>query len=307
MFFSVEDINDLTSISGGAQKVASIEEAFMFCERIAKKHYENFPVGSFVVPKYLRRHFYSVYTYSRLADDIADEYVKTEGKALSLDKIDKLENFLNSNFSQTSGNPVFIALATTIKELSIPIKPFLDLLVAFRMDIDFEQANTFDDLMEYCKYSANPIGEIVLRMFGEYDNRKALKSDAICTALQLTNFWQDFSRDLPDGRLFIPKSFMKMYDLSINDLLNTEKKRNLQTCLNDLFKLTYELFEKGRSLPTVVKSARLGTELKMIILGGEKMLAKIVRLNSDLMVQRPKLNKADLVKILFKSLIIRNI
>lgn len=301
MFFKTDEILDLLKPDGGKLKVASSDEAFDYCRRIAKRHYENFPVGSLVVPRKLRKHFYSVYAYSRLADDIADEFAEiNDQKQLAIEMLEKLAENASNRFDNHDGNPIFFALSETMKELGLPPKPFINLTVAFVRDINFRRAESIDDLFNYCYYSANPVGEIVLRLFGEYNAENAKLSDKICTALQFANFWQDISVDMQKNRIYLPvKNFP---NIELNDLLQNKKNIILHDDLNVLYNLTYQLFNEGKQLIKKVKSNRLKFELKMIVGGGLKILSKVNRLEVDIVSTRPTLNKNDIVGIFLKSL-----
>lgn len=303
MFFTNEEIIELCSADGGSKKVSSAESAYQFCESIAKRHYENFPVGSVVVPKRLRKHFYAVYAYSRLADDIADEFAKDDqNKEQAVAFLESLAKNAESSFENHSGNPIFMALSLTMKQLNIPAQPFQYLTIAFIRDINFTQPDTIEDLFDYCKYSANPVGEIVLRLYNQYNEKNSVLSDKICTALQLANFWQDLSCDISANRFYIPKNVLNNHNIELNDLIERKKSVKLQHALTDLYNLTYDLFKQGQKLIGSVDGFRLKLELNLIQNGGLKILSKVVRLGNDILTERPRLGKSDIFSVLIKSL-----
>ncbi|MFH1052571.1 MAG: squalene synthase HpnC [bacterium] len=305
-----DELADLTTLSGGRFSVDSIESAFSFCKSLTTSHYENFPVGSILIPKKFRKHFYSVYSFARIADDIADESDENSEKRIQyLDNLQKLilnidlnknNNPMNSK-NEVPSNPVILALAQTMKERNIPSEPFLKLLIAFKRDIYFKQPENFDELEDYCHYSANPIGELVLRIFGLYNDTTKPYSDAVCTGLQLVNFWQDLSIDLAKGRCYIPHSLLQKYGLTNENLHLSENKLILTQCLNEIYEYTNSFFIKGRKLFKYLKFYRLKIEIIVTVKGGEKLLGRIRKMNAQIFVKRPELTKFDFFKILISS------
>ena len=263
--------------------VVSLDAAYSFVKKIAKKHYENFPVGSILVPKRLRKYIYSIYSFARVADDIADEISKenVENALALLDKYEYcLDNCLTAN---EINNPIFLALKDTIITNNLPIELFKRLLKAFRQDINFQQANTFDDLFDYCNNSANPVGELILRLFKEDNEQTIFYSNKICSALQLINFLQDISIDLKRKRNYIPKELLYS-DISVNeppDEINIE-------ALNKYIAVIERLLNEGKYILKLIKSFRLKLELYLIILGGRIILTKINRTKTKLLKKRPK-------------------
>jgi squalene synthase HpnC len=303
--FSAAELFDLTTPRGGALGVSSLQEAYDFCKKIATGHYENFPVGSLLIPAAQRPHFFSVYAYSRLADDIADEL--SDEANVRLKALDDLENLLKSEafkngICNKKCNPVFLALGATIAELGLPLDPILKLLKAFRQDILFEQPQTFKDVLDYCENSANPVGELVLRIFGLYNPKTAQYSDAVCTGLQLANFWQDFSMDLPNGRLYIPQEILKKYGLEKDNLLAVENSAKFRVCLAELLKITNDFFINGEKLLPFLKNLRLRFEIAITIEGGRKILEKIAELDTQILFKRPKLSKKDYFIITLRAI-----
>ncbi|HEY2107061.1 MAG TPA: squalene/phytoene synthase family protein, partial [Candidatus Binataceae bacterium] len=181
-------------IDGGDYAAVGLHQAYEFCGRLARSHYENFTIASWLMPREMRRHMYAIYAYARIADDFADE-------EHDLSKLDRWEQELDLAYAGSPRHPVFVALADTVRRFDIPRQPFSDLLQAFRSDVDFKGFETMDDLLGYARYSANPVGRLVLYLFGFGDARRQELSDRICSGLQLANFWQDIAVDLTKGRV----------------------------------------------------------------------------------------------------------
>lgn len=300
--FTLEDLVDLTTINGGRFQTSSQEEAFQFCEKLAKHHYENFPVGSIFIPKHLRHHFYSIYAFSRIADDLGDETT-----LYSIEKrLEMLKSFEQLLFEKSSSNPIFRALHKTLDTYSIPTEPFTRLIEAFRSDILFSGFESFESLYQYCHRSANPVGELLLRLFGEWNNETSPYSNDICTALQLLNFWQDFSRDFPNGRWYIPNEVMEIFSLSKHSetLIGTEKDK--QQALDFLFQTTNQLFQRGIRLLSSIKSTRLQMELSFILGSALTVQQKAMNIGTSLFTKRPKLQLADLLPVIHRSLKVYN-
>src|SRR6266700_3851421 len=194
---------------------ASLQEAYAYCERLARTHYEHFSVATWFLPKQLRQHFFNVYAYCRISDDLGDE---TGDCAASLQLLDEWESELNACFSGAPRHPVFVALAGTVREFEVPKHEFSDLLTAFRQDQTTTRYQTFDDLLGYCRYSANPVGHLVLYLCGYRDEERQQLSDYTCTALQLANFWQDITIDLEKNRVYLPLELLSNHGYSVEEL-----------------------------------------------------------------------------------------
>ncbi len=295
---------NLLSLSSPIFTDFDIEKAYAFCKKVALEHYENFPVGSWLVPKDSRRFFYSIYAFARLADDLADEVelnFSSDERIQYLNKLGECLSILQD--SEYINNPIFLALKDTIERKELPLLPFQKLLEAFKMDVNFVQPNDFEDLERYCSYSANPIGELVLRLFNEYNEKSAKFSDMICTGLQLANFWQDLSRDLPIGRVYIPKVVLDNVKLSTEDLLLMRKRENIEICLKELIEKTRWYFLNGWQILIYISDSRLKFELNAIIFAGLRILKKESKLGIKILQKRPKLNGIDFARIFFKALI----
>src|ERR1043166_1468359 len=197
----------------------SLEEARAYCERLAKSHYENFSVATWFLPSRLRQHFYNVYAYCRISDDLGDEVGDPQQ---SLELLDQWESELNACYEGSPKHPVFVALADTVKQFDIPKHEFSDLLIAFRQDQTVTRFETFDDLLAYCRYSANPVGHLVLYLCGYRDPERQRLSDFTCTALQLANFWQDVTVDYAKGRIYLPLEDLRLFNVSEDDIARNQ-------------------------------------------------------------------------------------
>jgi hydroxysqualene synthase len=277
-----------------------IEEAFKFCENIARNHYENFPVGLFV-PVKIRKYVYCIYAFARTADDIADnENNSTESR---INDIDSFKKKLEACYGGTSDEPIFIALAETVKHFNIPIKPFSDLLFAFRMDITKDRHQTFGDLLYYSAHSANPIGRLILALSGTHDEKICSYSDRICTALQLTNFWQDITLDLAKNRIYIPLDEMLHFNYSEESLLKNEYNENFRNVMKNLISKTEKLFDEGKNLIPHL-NGRLKFEIILTYLGGKLILKKIIKSDYNIYNHRPKIGNFDKISLLLKTFLL---
>jgi len=299
MKLSENDIIELLTENGGKFRVNNLDHAYNFCKKVALGHYENFPVASVAIPSSIRKHFYSIYSYCRIADDLGD-IVGAKNKQLGLNLLDYLAECANNKFKCDNLNPLFLALSNTVDELKLPAEPFVKLTVAFKKDINFSQPESIEDLLDYCQYSANPVGELVLRLFGEYNQATKVYSDCICTGLQLVNFLQDVSVDIEIGRIYIPKSLIP--NITIDNFAKHKNKFILFNSLNELYLLTGNLFKEGEKLLKLIHSKKMRFELAMIISGGTIILEKVVRLKTDILFNRPKLNGKDKIKIFLNAL-----
>lgn len=282
------------------QVVPTIKESFDFCECLARSHYENFPVGSLLIPRAKRPYIWSIYAFARIADDIADE--GTLPPEARLQELDKWKQHLNACYSGNPRHPVFVALAETARVCAIPHQLFADLLTAFRMDVLQTRYATFDDLLFYCRHSANPVGRLVLQVFGAATERAVLLSDLICTALQLTNFWQDLAVDWKKGRLYLPLEDIHRFGYTEEDLqasIIDDRFRGLMAFEVDR---TRRMFHDGRPLLEEV-GGRLGFELHLTWHGGMKILEKIEQREYDVLHGRPAISTRDKISILGASLV----
>jgi hydroxysqualene synthase len=291
-----------------AGEPCSVGEAFAYCERMARNHYENFPVGSLLVPRSSRRHVYSIYAFARTADDFADEGYGTG--AAELDEAGRLaaladwEQKLEATYRGEASHPVFIALAETVKELGLPIELFRDLLSAFKQDVSKRRYATFDELLAYCTRSANPVGRLILLLFGYREEKLHRLSDSICTGLQLANFWQDLSLDIRKDRIYLPEDEMADFGVSVADLRAGRSSDRFAALLKMQVERTEKLFEVGRSLPGLV-SGRLAIELRLTRLGGMRILRRIEEQGYDTLRARPVITTWDKIALLLRAAINR--
>src|SRR5215475_1566015 len=193
----------------------SLAEAREYCARLARTHYENFSVASWFLPRRLRQHFFNVYAYCRISDDLGDE---VGDPAASLELLDQWQRELDACYEGTPKHPVFVALAETVRQFDIPRHEFSDLLIAFRRDQAMTRFDTFQDVLAYCKYSANPVGHLVLYLCGYRDGERQQLSDFTCTALQLANFWQDVGVDYQKGRIYLPREDLRRFGVTGEDI-----------------------------------------------------------------------------------------
>ena len=209
--------------------VWSVDRSFEYCEQLTRSHYENFPVGSALVPKRLRKHFYSIYAFARIADDFADEgYGQGYSESERLEALGEWRRMLRHSRAGGARHPVFVALAQTATEFDLPSALFEDLLSAFVQDVTVRRYQSFDQLLDYCRRSANPIGRLVLMLFGYRDEHRHDLSDQICTALQLTNHWQDVAIDLDKDRIYLPLDDLLQFGLDVRDLTDRNASSNFQ-------------------------------------------------------------------------------
>jgi squalene synthase HpnC len=282
----------------------SVADAFAYCERMARAHYENFPVGSLLAPKNRRKHVYSLYAFARTADDFADEGHETGHltAAQRLTALDDWEQRLEDCYSGRADHPVFVALTRTVKELRLPIKLFRDLLSAFKQDVAKRRYADFDEVLDYCARSANPVGRLILLLFDYRDERLHQLSDCICTGLQLANFWQDVAVDIGKDRIYLPQDEMARFGVTVEDLRARRFDRPFASLLEFQVERTKELFGRGRALPSLV-GGRLAIELRLTWLGGMRILERIEELGYDTLNARPTITTADKIGLLVKSLV----
>lgn len=282
----------------------SIEEAYAYCQRMAETHYENFPVGSLLVPKSRRKHVYSIYAFARIADDFADEGYET-GELTEAERLAALDDWqrkLEDCFAGKAEHPVFIALAATVKELNLPIKLLSDLLSAFKQDVVKRRYANFDEVLDYCTRSANPVGRLILLLFDYRDERLNQLSDHICTALQLANFWQDVSVDIRKDRIYLPQDEMARFGVTIDELRESRFSDRYAALLKFQIERTWEIFQRGRPLPEAV-SGRLKYELRLTWFGGTRILERIEELGYDTLNRRPTVSTFDKLRLLARTLI----
>jgi squalene synthase HpnC len=275
----------------------SLDEARAWCKHLAESHYENFTVASWFLPKDLRPHFHAIYAYCRVSDDLGDEVGSpAQGRAL----LDLWGRELDACYEGRTRHPVFVALAETIKECSIPKEPFANLLIAFRQDQAVTRYQTIEDVLGYCHYSANPVGRLVLCVCGEQSEENDRLSDATCSALQLANFWQDVRQDYARGRIYIPKKDMEFFHVSedyLADGIVTPEFRGLMRCEVDYAR---SLFEQGLPLIGAV-NRDLALDLDLFSRGGLEILRAIEQRDYDVLSARPAISKRRKLTLMLRA------
>jgi len=277
--------------------------AYAYCERLAQTHYENFPVASRLLPARMRPHVAAVYAFARLADDMADEGDRPAADRLAdLDAWDACLNAAALGAVQRGEEhaEVFLALRQTIEECRLPVQLLHDLIDAFRQDVTVKRYATWDEVMDYCRRSANPVGRLVLRIAG-YDRPELdAASDAVCTALQLTNFWQDLEIDWARGRLYVPASIWQSAGAAESDLTARRLTPAWREALADVAGRTRTLFRAGAPVCDGV-TGRLRWELRATWLGGSRILDKLEGAKFDVFAHRPSLTGLDAPVILWRA------
>jgi squalene synthase HpnC len=295
------------------QRAPSLEEARQYCSRLAHSHYENFSVVTWFLPKHLHQHFYNVYAYCRISDDLGDEVGDPQQSLALLDAweaelnatylslvepplqdirqdVEKLEPMTTAHNQVSPRHPVFIALRETIREFDIPRDPFANLLTAFRQDQTITRFPTFADVLAYCKNSANPVGHLVLYLCGYRDAERQQLSDYTCTALQLANFWQDVAVDYGKGRIYLPLDSMAKFGVSETDI--AEHRATPQFLEMMKFEVARARDWFGMGLPLVDKVDKaLGTDLDLFSRGGLEILNAIEQQGYDVLKKRPAISK----------------
>jgi squalene synthase HpnC len=266
----------------------SLAEAQEYCRRLARSHYENFSVASWFLPQRLRQHFFNVYAYCRISDDLGDE---VGDPSASLELLDQWQAELDECYSGKPRHPVFVALADTVRKFDIPKQTFADLLTAFRQDQTLTRYSTFDDLLGYCRNSANPVGRLVLYVCGYRDAERWQLSDFTCTALQLANFWQDVSADYAKGRIYLPLDDMRRFGVSEDDL--AAQRNTAAFC--DLMRFEVERardwFQRGWPLAAKV-DRELALDIQLFSRGGQEILRAIERQGYAVLGRRPAISKS---------------
>lgn len=264
-----------------------LKEAQAYCERLARAHYENFSVATWFLPARLRQHFYNVYSYCRISDDLGDEVGNAQQ---SLELLDQWETELNACYAGSPRHPVFVALAQTVNQFNIPRHEFSDLLIAFRQDQTVTRFESFNHLLGYCRYSANPVGHLVLYLCGYSDAERRQLSDCTCTALQLANFWQDVAVDYGKGRIYLPLEEMRRYGVTEKDIADHRATPQFIELMKFEVQRAREWFQRG--LPLVSKvNKELAIDLELFSRGGQEILNAIERQDFDVLTSRPVISK----------------
>ncbi len=279
----------------------SLSESFEYCEKIASAHYENFPVASRFVPADKRPYIASIYAFARGADDFADEPGYTTAERI--ESLKRWEELLVRSCDGDASHPVFVALAETIERFQIPVDLFQNLLTAFRSDVTTTRYATFEEILEYCSCSANPIGRLVLILFNYRSELMMMHSDAICTALQLTNFWQDISIDLRKDRLYLPREDLDQFGVTEAEIFQRTASTRFRKLLSFEVARTERLFREGK--PLIEEVGRdLRFELKLTWNGGMNILRKTKAQGFDVFQRRPRLSTLDKLTLFLRTLFV---
>lgn len=285
--------------------MVDLDQAYRACQDLAQSHHENFPVASRLMPARLRKHVAAVYAFARTADDFADEPGREPAERLRL-----LAEWRRHLHEPETSNPepstqsIFLALHDTIACFDLPIVLFDDLLDAFSQDVQTTRYETWSSVLDYCRRSANPVGRLVLRLSGYRDDRLDAASDAVCTALQLTNFWQDLAIDWGRGRLYVPEEVSRSHGADPSTLNSGRLTPAWVAALHDCGERTRSLFDDGRPICDGV-TGRLRYELRATWLGGTRILDRLDRLDYDVFAERPSLGTVDAIVIACETLLWR--
>lgn len=281
------------------KRAPSLLEAQEYCRRLARTHYENFSVATWFLPRSLRQHFFNIYAYCRISDDLGDEVGDSNA---SLRLLDQWETELNACFVGQPRHPVFVALAETVRTLDIPRQPFADLLRAFRQDQTVNRYPRFEDLLGYCRYSANPVGHLVLYVCGYRDARRQTLSDFTCTALQLANFWQDVSADYGKGRIYLPLEDLNGFGVAQADIASGQNTPAFCEMMRFQVNRTRDWFQQGFPLIAEV-SSELAIDIELFSRGGQQILNAIERQNYKVLGRRPTISKTRKLALLARAVL----
>jgi squalene synthase HpnC len=278
-------VRDHDDLDVACPTAANLAEAYAWCARLARSHYENFTIASWLMPSAMRPHMHAIYAYARIADDFADV-------DKSLSKLDEWERELDAAYAGAPRHPVFIALADTVRHYDIPREPFADLLQAFRSDVNFAGFETIDDLLGYARYSANPVGRLVLCLFGYRDSERQRLSDLVCSGLQLANFWQDIAIDYANGRIYFPRRDLARFAVTADDLRDGRVTAGFVALMRHEIEIARDLLVRGSELSNTV-DRRLRRDILMFAGGGLAILRAIEKIDYDVFNHRPKLGRLD--------------
>jgi len=271
-------------------------DAYAQCRRLARRHYENFPVASYLVPRDKRDALAAIYAFARYADDVADE-PPVEGR---LEALAEWRQKLQDCYAGHADHPVFIALRDSVQRFQLSPEHFENLLRAFEQDVRVNRRPDFRSVLDYCSCSANPVGRLVLELFGHHDQELFALSDSICTALQLANFWQDVAVDFARDRIYLPEEDLRRFQYTLEDLRAQRLDHRWRELMGFEIARTRELFEQGRELPEKVVP-ELRRQLRLTWLTGMTILAKIEAVGYDVFRRRPALGVMDFIRMYFRA------
>ena len=280
------------------ERTPTLAEAQAFCRQLAESHYENFHVATWFLPKRLRPYFQSIYAYCRIADDLGDEVGDAQQ---SLGLLDFWNRELDACYRGETRHPVFVALAETIRVCNIPKQPFADLLVAFRQDQTVQRYRSMDDVFAYCRFSANPVGHLVLYACGYREQELFTLSDYTCTALQLANLWQDVREDDQRNRIYLPQEDMERFGVSEQQIHDRRFSPEFRALMQHQVAFAQDLFQQGMPLLGRVDK-ELAVDLALFSRGGQEILRAIVRQDYDVLRARPVISKPRKAALLLRAL-----
>jgi squalene synthase HpnC len=281
-----------------ALSAMTVREAEEYTRRLATTHYENFHVVSFLLPKHLHQDFYNVYAYCRASDDLADEIPDRDE---SLRQLNDWLVQLDRMYAGEAEHPIFVALKGTVAKYGIPRQPFADLIRAFIQDRNVSRYQNWDGVLDYCVYSANPVGRLVLYLCGYGDAARQRLSDSTCTALQLANFWQDITVDQLKDRVYLPLDLLAKHNYTVEELFAHKYDERFRAIMREAVDRARELFLTGLPLAGMV-NRRLAVDLELFSRGGMCVLDKIEQQNYDVLSRRPKISKIERVGLLMSTL-----
>lgn len=277
----------------------SAEEARAYTRWLARSHYENFHLVSFLLPLRLHQDFYNLYAFCRWADDLGDEIGDPER---SLRLLAWWGGELEALYRGQARHPVFVALRETVERHALPGQPLADLIRAFVQDQTVTRYRSFEELLDYCRYSANPVGRLVLHLCGYRDEERQRFSDATCTGLQLANFWQDVAVDFDKGRLYLPLELLARHGCSIEDIRERRATPGFRAAMREAVELAEEFFRRGLPLAATV-APRLALDVDLFSRGGLRVLEKIRERNYDVLSARPVISRAERLGLLLGGLL----
>lgn len=278
----------------------SLEQAYAYCQQLTRSHYENFPVASFLLPKRLRRPISVIYAFARTADDFADE-----GNLSRAERLHRLEGFSKAlgqieEHHYQGKDPIFIALEDVISQHRLPVRLFHDLLTAFKQDIVKSRYADFSEVLDYCRYSADPVGRLLLHLTISPSERQLQQSDAVCTSLQLINFYQDIVQDYREqDRIYLPQDELSAAGFKEADLV-ANNSESIAVVIRSLYRRTAKLMQQGYLLGARLRG-RMGWEVRAMTLGGITTLHQLLQQTDSNLLSRPRLSKTQMLMILARS------
>jgi squalene synthase HpnC len=278
--------------------VPDLAAAELYTRNLAHSHYENFSVVSFLLPRHLRQDFCNVYAFCRIADDLGDE---VGDRALASQYLAQFREQLHACYEGQATTAVFVALRGTISRHNIPIEPFLNLIDAFQQDQQIDRYDTFDQLVDYCRRSADPVGRLVLYLTGYRDAERQRLSDHTCTALQLANFWQDVRRDFTDrNRIYIPRESMVRFGVTETQIASFAFDENFKKLMQFEVDRTRQLFDEGAALLPMLDPP-IRRQISLFEQGGRAILRAIEKQGFDTLSRRPSLSPWQKGRLMFKA------